>query len=98
MQFITAFLRTNKFFLFLFFISIFSNFGFKTDTIEASVTGKVYGSGSPVSGATVILYAAGTDSPAAILEQTTTDNTGSFTLQANNSSDAVLYIVAKTEG
>ncbi len=61
---------------------------------NAAISGKVFGSGSPISGATVTLYAAGTGTPAQIA-QTTTDNYGTFSLNVDNSGDAVLYIIAK---
>lgn len=64
-------------------------------TMAADISGSVYGSGSPISGATVTLYAAGTGAPVQ-LAQSTTNNDGSFSLSGiNNSGDAVLYLIAK---
>jgi hypothetical protein len=63
--------------------------------MAADISGSVYGSGSPISGATVTLYAAGSGAPVQ-LAQSTTNNEGSFSLSGfNNSSDAVLYLIAK---
>lgn len=59
-----------------------------------SISGNVFGGGSPISGATVTLYAAGDGAPSQIA-QSTTDNTGAFSLNSDNSGGAVLYIVAK---
>ncbi|MDQ3021787.1 MAG: hypothetical protein M3R36_14630 [Bacteroidota bacterium] len=61
---------------------------------DLRISGTVYGSGSPVSGATLTLYAAGTGAPTQ-LAQSTTDNDGKFKIKADNISDAVLYLIAK---
>jgi hypothetical protein len=63
-------------------------------TMAAGISGTVFGSGSPISGATVTLYAAGTGASVQ-LAQNTTDNNGAFKFNANNSGDAVLYLIAK---
>ncbi len=73
-------------------VCIFTFMKFSSNRSE--ISGKVYGSGSPVSGARVTLYAAGTGAPVRI-DETTTDNDGSFKLNADNAGGAVLYIISK---
>lgn len=64
-------------------------------TMALDISGSVYGAGSPISGATVTLYAAGTEASVQ-LAQSTSDNNGSFTFNGiNNSGDAILYVIAK---
>lgn len=67
----------------------------KFSSKDSGISGTVFGSGSPVSGATVTLYAAGSGAPTQ-LAQETTDNDGRFNLSGiNTSGDAVLYLTAK---
>ncbi len=64
-------------------------------SMASDISGTVFGSGSPISGATVTLFAAGTGAPVQ-LAQSTTGNDGTFTLNGFNTTDvAVLYLIAK---
>jgi len=79
----------------LIIISLCIPFIMNLRTMAADISGSVYGSGSPISGATVTLFAAGTGAPVQ-LAQSTTDKDGTFRLSGiNNSGDAVLYLIAK---
>ena len=60
-----------------------------------AISGHVLGAGSPIEGATVTLYTAGTGAPQQ-LAHGKADATGAFKLDASHASpDAVLYVVAK---
>ncbi len=79
----------------LIFISLCILFLMNLTTMAADFSGTVYGSGSPIAGATVTLYAAGTGAPVQ-LAQSTTNNDGGFSLSGINSSGAIaLYLIAK---
>ena len=60
----------------------------------AAISGRVQGAGSPIAGAMVTLYAAGTNAPTQ-LAQSQTDDQGAFSLDAGQAPDgSVLYVVA----
>ncbi|MGA8833235.1 MAG: hypothetical protein WB554_16670 [Desulfomonilaceae bacterium] len=61
----------------------------------ADLAGNVQGAGSPITGATVTLYAAGTGAPEQ-LAQSKTDGNGAFNLEVNQTpTNKVFYLVAK---
>src|SRR5208283_1609345 len=61
----------------------------------ADLSVSVQGTGQPIAGATVTVYAAGTGAPTQ-LAQGKTDDSGAFTLAVDQpSAESVIYVVAK---
>ena len=61
--------------------------------LAAALDGQVFGGGAPIAKSTVTLWSASTDAPKQVA-QTQTGDDGHFTLNADGSSDNLLYLVA----